>query len=289
MSFQSLSAQEVRNWESVGNFSYQLQDLDIEAAQKSDVDLLIVDYSADGTYSNRYTKSQVRELQSGPNGKRRLVLAYLSLGEAEEYRFYWPGADAARRAGWLGKPNRDWEKHHRARFWHPRWKEFVFSYLDDIVEAGFDGVYLDRVDVYKEIGSSGLDSREEMISLVAEVAHRGRELGGQDFGIFVQNAEELLHEEPYLQLLTGVGREEVYFSSTRGRRGVPQRYTPYLEQALDHAVASGKLVLSVDYPKNQEQTLYARQRAESRGYLHFAGVRALNNLYGFVDSQKSGR
>jgi endo-alpha-1,4-polygalactosaminidase (GH114 family) len=26
----------------------------------------------------------------------------------------------------------------------------VFAMLDDILEAGFDGVYLDRVDVYEE-------------------------------------------------------------------------------------------------------------------------------------------
>lgn len=273
----------------MGGFSYQLQELDLEAAANSDVDLLIVDYAADGSQQTRYSRRQVRQLQQKPDGGRRLVLAYLSLGEAEDYRFYWPGRSKAKAAGWLASKNSDWKGHYRVRFWSPAWREIVHAYLDSIVEVGFDGVYLDRVDVYKEIRTnSGSDTKELMIDLVCEMADRGRLLGGSDFGIFVQNAEELLKEERYLQTITGIGREEVYFAHSRGRRGVPQPNSTYVEEALDSALAEGKLVLSVDYPKNTTQTHLARRRAQSRGYLHFAGVRALDTLHGF-QAQKSGR
>ena len=41
----------------------------------------------------------------------------------------------------------------RRRYWHPDWKKIIYgnsdAYLDRIVAAGFDGVYLDKIDVFE--------------------------------------------------------------------------------------------------------------------------------------------
>ena len=83
-----------------------------------------------------------------PDGSRRLVLAYMSIGEAESYRWYWPRRSSA----WLGAENPQWRGNYGVRFWHSDWQEIIFEYTDKIVAAGFDGVYLDKVDEFEEHG-----------------------------------------------------------------------------------------------------------------------------------------
>lgn len=266
-----------REWGKVRSFLCQLQNLDLDSVRASTVDLVIMDYSADGTGAGRYTREELRRLR-GTGSRRKLLLAYLSVGEAEDYRFYWPGRGKARRAGWLGPLNNQWAGNYLARFWEPAWHSIMKEYLHQILEAGFDGVYLDRIDAYQEVQADRDFARREMLRLVAEVARQGREGGGADFGVFVQNAEELLDDPAYLSLVTGVGREEVYFAAHRDRSGIPQKNTPALEEALDRVVAAGKLVLSLDYPKDAHQAAWARERATARGYLHFAGLRSLDKL-----------
>lgn len=266
-----------KDWGRVRSFLCQLQDLDLDSVSNSSVDLVIMDYSSDGTAAGRYTRDDLRRLR-GKGAKRKMLLAYLSVGEAEDYRFYWPGRRKARRAGWLGPLNNQWAGNYLAHYWEPAWHSIMREYVRQILEAGFDGVYLDRIDAYQEVDCDRDFARREMLRLVQEVATQGRAGGGSDFGVFVQNAEELLEDPSYLSLVTGVGREEVYFAARRDRAGIPQKNTSVLEEALDRVVAAGKLVLSVDYPENAHQAAWARERATARGYLHFAGLRNLDRL-----------
>src|SRR4051812_31153844 len=75
-------------WRGVQHWLYQLQNLDVARAAASGFDLIVTDYSADGSDARRFTPEQVARLQAGrPTG--RLVLAYMSIGEAEDYRSYW--------------------------------------------------------------------------------------------------------------------------------------------------------------------------------------------------------
>lgn len=76
----------------VKRWGYQLQGLDVQKASQSPFDLLVIDEDFPG---RRRAASQVERqraltaLKRKPDGKRRLVLAYLSIGEAEDYRGYW--------------------------------------------------------------------------------------------------------------------------------------------------------------------------------------------------------
>jgi len=91
----------------VASFHYQLQNLDVAAASSSPFPLLVTDYSLDGSAATELSASDVASLRSGG----RKVLAYLSIGEAETYRFYWnpawtdEGRDDPDRPPWLGPVN----------------------------------------------------------------------------------------------------------------------------------------------------------------------------------------
>ena len=46
----------------------------------------------------------------------------------------------------------DMENEFYIQFWHPEWQKIIYcndqSYLKQIVDAGFDGVYLDNDEAY---------------------------------------------------------------------------------------------------------------------------------------------
>lgn len=121
----------------------------LEALRRAPQPLLIIDLFFGG---EALTRDEVLSLKTGPDGKSRPVLSYMSIGEAEEYRYYWkPGFRRAPPA-WLEAENPEWEGNHKVRYWDPAWKRLLFggadAYLDRVLSAGFDGVYLDLIDAY---------------------------------------------------------------------------------------------------------------------------------------------
>jgi cysteinyl-tRNA synthetase len=99
------------------------------------------------------TQADLDRLRFKPQGGRRLLIAYLSIGEAEDYRYYWQPAWKTRPPAWLDAENPDWKGNYRVRYWDKDWQALIFgspeAYLERIQAAGFDGVYLDTIDTYE--------------------------------------------------------------------------------------------------------------------------------------------
>ena len=113
-------------------------------------DLLIIDaFFGDKALS----AADVTSLGRKANGGQRLVVAYLSIGEAEDYRYYWQPGWEADPPFWLDEENPDWPGNYKVRYWDPRWQAIIFgnpsSYLKRILDAGFAGVYLDLIDAFE--------------------------------------------------------------------------------------------------------------------------------------------
>ncbi len=92
-------------------------------------------------------------MKAKQNCGSRLVICYMSIGEAENYRFYWQNSWNSSKPQWLEAENPDWAGNYKVRYWYPEWQAIIFgnsnSYLDRILSAGFDGVYLDIVDAFE--------------------------------------------------------------------------------------------------------------------------------------------
>lgn len=123
----------------------------ISAVSATDYDMLIIDlFFNDG---QPLSSADLERLQRKACGSRRLVLAYMSIGEAESYRYYWrpdwrPGSPE-----WMCAENPDWKGNFKVRYWDRRWQDIIClgddSYLGRILAAGFDGVYLDIIDAFE--------------------------------------------------------------------------------------------------------------------------------------------
>ena len=123
----------------------------LNALAATNYDLIIMDlFYNDGT---SFTEQEVGTLKVKANGATRLVVAYMSIGEAEDYRFYWNNNWKPGDPDWLREVNPDWEGNYKVKYWDSEWQGIIFgnttSFLDRIIASGFDGVYLDIIDAFE--------------------------------------------------------------------------------------------------------------------------------------------
>lgn len=262
----------------VTDFLYQLQGLDLAAAGASAYDLVVMDFSADGSAERAYTPQEVAALKNSPGGAK-VVLAYLSIGEAEVYRSYWQEGWRPGYPAWLDDEDPDWPGNYKVRFWEPQWQAIVFSYLDQILDAGFDGAYLDIVDAYEYYTERGRASAaKEMAAFIAALRAHARERD-PDFLIFPQNSAELAFLVPgYLDNVDGIGQEDIYYGYERDDVATRPEVTAEIERGLDAFRRAGKLVLTTDYATTPAHIDDAYARSGAKGYVPFVTVRGLDQL-----------
>ena len=266
----------------VANWHYQLQNIDVAALSQLDVDLIVIDYarsSPDEVPPVQLTREEVELLRIRPDGGRRIVLAYLSIGEAEEYRFYWKPEYARVRPAWHVARNNHWPDNHRVRFWMDAWKEIIVrrtgSYLDRIQDAGFDGVYLDRVDVYASLAREQPDARPEMIALIREIADKARHRQ-PDFLIIAQNAEELLEDASYRAMIDGLAKEDYVYGIMGDGRPNAAEVLQWSTEKLRLMKVDSKPVLVVEYLSDPIKQANARVEIEREQFIHVFARRALD-------------
>jgi cysteinyl-tRNA synthetase len=123
----------------------------INAVTSTNYDLLIMDLFFNET--TEFTAGEITQLKNKANGGKRLVISYMSIGEAEDYRYYWQSGWNTGNPAWLDEENPDWEGNYKVRYWEPEWQNIIFgndnSYTKKILNAGFDGVYLDIIDAFE--------------------------------------------------------------------------------------------------------------------------------------------
>ncbi len=218
----------------------------------------------------------------------------MSIGEAENYRWYWqnewdadndgqpdPGAPS-----WLGPMNPDWEGNYKVKYWESNWQDIIFgsdtSYLDKIIQAGFDGVYLDIIDAYEYWGpggESGLDrptAEQEMVDFVKAIANHAHNAKHKpNFLIFPQNGEGLALHNDYVAVVSGIGREDVWYNDDTPQ--TPEETAGVIED-LDVFLQAGKTVLVIDYVRQNNLINDFYNKAENKGYVPYATTRDLDSL-----------
>ena len=231
------------------NWGYQLQakgGLKVDDLAAQPHDMLVIDPTRDGTDSTRFSEAQVAEIK----GDRAILAAYVSIGEASDFRDYWDkdwtttgkadGKLTDEAPDWLGPVNPDWPEGRKVRYWDDDWHDIIFNQdgtgeLDNIVDKGFDAAYLDIVDGYYFWGAEIKDSQREpgdprnekqaaqlMVDFAVEMAEHARETN-PDFFLIPQNGawiidalkggkqEDTVRIKAYYEVIGGIGIEDLYF------------------------------------------------------------------------------
>ena len=255
----------------VKSWGYQLQDADIQQLADSPYDLLVIDYARDGTDAGAYTAEEIRRIQHA--GK--LVLAYLSIGEAEDYRFYWKDGWKPGSPDFLGPENPDWEGNFKVRYWRKSWwRKALRPFLDRILAAGFDGVYLDIIDAYDYWRHHALKARRSaglMARMVAKIGKYARSRAGSRFIVCPQNGVGLIDDAPakwrrrYLEAVDCIGVEDLYFNVWSPQ---DQAYRLKMLAEFDRA---GKKIFDVEYiPPGKYDDYAAVVEAHQPGVVPYA-------------------
>ena len=245
-------------WGSVSHYSLHrvsswvcvLQDGEIDDIIAMYPDIAVMDYSYDGTEAGAYNPKDLQRLKDAGI----VSIAYISIGEAEDYRWYWKNSWYEKPPSWLGRENPNWRGNYAVKFWYPEWQSIIFQYLDKVIDQGFEGVYLDKVDIYeywadKDNGEGFYLSESETASLMidfVEKISRYVKSKKQPFYVFIQNAEEIVRYKngEILGAIDGIGVESLFYDGTVLQPDkVVNRRLFYLKQFRQ----SGKLVLVIEY------------------------------------------
>jgi cysteinyl-tRNA synthetase len=265
------------DWSGVDDFLYQLQRADAERIGETAFDLVVVTLAAAGN-----SPQVIPAMKNSPGGPK-IILCYMSIGQSENYRWYWDPNWEENPPSWLDLPDGTWAGDHWVRYWDPAWQQIIYgtgdSYLDQILALGFDGVYLDRVDAYRYYQDQGRETAaREMVDFILDFTHYARKKN-PGFGVFPQNAEELGVRFPdYMAAMTGIGVEDLYYGYPRDHEPSPPDWTIEREGILDQWVSAGRMVLTIDYTARPGQIADTYFRAHARGYIPYVTDRSLGRL-----------
>ena len=280
---------------SVKTWAYQLKDVSqdkIDKVAASPFDMVIIDSSMFPNGKEiRLTREQIESMKKKPDGSRRLVVAYFSAGECEDFRYYWKPEWNKRRPSWVSKVDKQWKGDYVVEYWQPEWQKIVYgtpeSLIDRIMDAGFDGLSIDRVDAYYYFGDTE-QRRQQMIDLVKKMTSYIR-AKKPDAVILAQNAEELVDHKDYLDSIDAIVKEDLIFGISHVEKVNPQGDIEHSTKLLDTAKAAGKHIFVVEYLANKDNIQRARKTMNEHNFVLYVGQRDLYELSGVVGDEGAAK
>jgi cysteinyl-tRNA synthetase len=221
-------------------------------------------------------REEVERMKVKPDGSRRLVIAYFSVGEAEDYRKYWKPEWSQKKPGWIGKESKEWKHNYYVQYWDPVWQDIVLKFAEQVIESGFDGFYIDRADAYYNFGDTKL-ARDRMEAFILKLVGHIR-AKKPNAAILVQNAEELLDRPAYVAAIDGIAKEDLLY-------GITHKEEPNKKVDVDWSIgllkpfqAKGKKVFAIEYLTRKDYVADAKKRLDALGFVMYMGPRGLANL-----------
>ncbi len=190
-------------------------------------------------------------------------------------------------------------------YWDPAWKNVVIygaglssepfgdynSIIDEVLKAGFDGIYLDWVEGFENVEvaaaarAEGKDPAVEMIRFIQEMAAFG-DARDPDFLIIQQNAAALSVGRPELYAtIDGIAQEAIWFDGDATDDWADPNGRDFVNEAdlvtyyLDLLVAYqnvGVPVFDCEYALERAPDAY--RRAAERGFVGYVTRRSLSRL-----------
>jgi len=238
-----------------------------------------------------WEQADLDAIRSGKAGRK--VVAYLSIGEAEDYRSYWQsewvsnGKRTAAAPAWLGIENPEWKGNYQVKYWSDDWQKLVLPAIDDAMARSFDGVYLDIVDGFQtyEQGADGYPDdrmnpetkqtyRRDMVNWVKAIAARAR---AKDPAALVipQNGSQLVAHKDFVEVISAQGIEDLF---TNGKKLQPASHTDEILGHLKTLASAKKPGLLIEYPKTPERQALSKELAKKNGLVWLVTDRQLKTL-----------
>lgn len=227
-------------------FRYQLHGYDqasIKRIKESQNTLWVIDESKNS--EKIFSKDEINQFQNNSN----LIISYVSLGEAEDYRSYF--SKLSREL--IVNENPSWPGNYSIRYWRKQWGEIVDARILKMIKAGYDGVIYDVVDAFDLYDEKKLYAKR-MADLIWQTSKNAKKVKN-DFRIILQNASVLFEhldeadKTRLLQIISGATIENVLFEQP----GTNPTVSPSVASYINELKASKKWVLSIEYVQEEEK------------------------------------
>lgn len=265
---------QVRHW------SIQLQNIEPKQIESRNDDLVVIDYSADGHAENIFNPAELARMKTRPDGRQKLVFAYLSIGETESYRHYWDPVWSIRRPAWMGDENPRWPGNYSVDYWTQEWRNVLYgapdAYLDRIIAAGFDGIYLDTISEFTRAADADQPrAAEAMIDLIVDLATYARERR-PTFLVIAQNPGSLAQSERMRTAVDAIAQEDFFYGVNGDGTKNSVGYFNRVAASLKVANQAGLPIFVIEYLPVGKKRMEAAKQLGRLGYVATFATRKLD-------------
>jgi len=209
-----------------------------------------------------------------------VLIAYVSVGEAEDYRFYWK--DIATKP-WIMGENPDWDGNYYVDARNEEWQQLIMEeVIPRIMKEGFEGLMLDTLDTAEMLEESlpeqYLGARQAMVNFVREIHETYPNLY-----LISNNGFSILEDiAPYL---SGVLVEDIHWMvdfEHGGYKKVPVKERKYKVEILKKVRQHYPLtVFNIDYvPQDKQRTIKkCIKRSRRLGFKPYVAEKGLGRIY----------
>lgn len=280
-------------------FAYQIQSQDVPGniakLAASHYDMLVIDQTRSVKGEESYnSRADVARLKNSANstGGKKLVVCYIDVGEAESYRWYWRRGWRVGSPEWIVAPDPDgWDENYPVKFWRRAWMDIEKRYIDRIIADGYDGIYLDWLEVYSFVPvqraakREGLVTRIELTKFVTELARYAR-AKKPGFLVIAQNASELGAFPTYVSRFDAIAQEDIWYDgggdpdtgTQQGDVPLDPEDSRWMVANLKKWQALGKPVFDIEYARRAANVGRAYRLGKANGFRTYVTLRLLDRL-----------
>lgn len=211
---------------------------------------------------------------------KTVKIAYLSVGEAEEFRSYWPTIKDSK---WVLGPNKDWPGDYLVDPRSPEWTNLLLgTVIPEIVQQGFQGIMMDTLDTVDTLADNDPANakayQQAMIDLVFAIQAKFPQLL-----LISNNGFTILNE--IAPALAGLLVEDLFWMPNFEKGGYES--TPYQWTRDKIAILTPLMdayylpVFDLEYldQSNKKQIKKIKKNAKRLGYKPYFAEKELNQLY----------
>lgn len=251
------------------SWAYYLKNPNLQAINTSLVKTIIMDMDVRRTPIGSADIAKIKQ-------NNKTAIAYISAGEAEEYRGYWSQLQG--KPDWIGPQNPLWRGSYVVTdLMNVQWLGIVKAQVDLAINTGYDGMMLAGLSQYRDKSDERTKTNiANLIEALSQYAKQKR----PGFIVVAQDVEFLADNSRMVNAIDGVIKQDLIYSwkanGDSGPKNPPDQVARSIEQ-LRTLKNAGKTVLVVEYVGGDAYQS-AKQQLQAEGFFPYSAPRELNAI-----------
>ncbi len=216
-----------------------------------------------------------------PQNTRTLYIGYVSLGEAEKFRWYWPEIEGRDYILW---ENENWKDDFLIDIRSEEWQDFLIKrIIPKIINKGYEGLFFDTIDTPIFLEEKDKEKFAGSIAAMAGLIRRIRETFPELVLVSNNGIRAVEAIGPFIDIFVLESLYTTYDFSSKayGRADSSWRDLRLDWLSIHEGVTAGKPILVIDYMKPGDKTLagFSKQECDKHGFIPYHTTVDLHELF----------